>query len=128
MNEEELEDLSVDVKEWFQDQVEIDCDCMKVESEVDKDDESHVVMTVDYHSKEWAVANPYGVMFETETSLEEYLKEKIAADINDTLSQYDIEYSNMEVTVSSMFDFTVTIEGKYSPKEESDETDSSDLF
>lgn len=128
MNDEELEDLSVEVKEWFQDQVELDCDCMKVESEVDKEDESKIVIKVDYHSKEWSVANPDGVMFENETSLDEYLKDKIAADINDTLSQYDVEYSNVEVTVSSMFDFTVTIEGKYAPKEESDETDSSDLF
>lgn len=128
MNDEELEDLSIEVKEWFQDQVELDCDCMNVESEVDKEDESKVSITVGYHSKEWAVANPDGVKFETETSLEEYLKEKIAADLGDTLSQYDVEYSNMEVTVTSMFDFTVTIEGKYEPKEESDETDSSDLF
>ena len=37
MNDEELKDLSVDVKEWFQDQVELDCDCMNVESETEGD-------------------------------------------------------------------------------------------
>ena len=128
MKDEELEDLSIDVKEWFQDQLELDCECMNVDSEADKDDESLIVITVAYHSKEWSVANPDGVKFETETSLEEYLKEKIAADIGDTLSQSDVEYSSVDVNVTSMFDFTVTVEGKYDPKEESDETDSSDLF
>lgn len=128
MNDEELEDLSIEVKEWFQDQLELDCDCMNVESEMDKDDEGKVIISVAYHSKEWAVANPDGVKFETETSLEEYLKEKIVSDLGDTLSQYDVEYSNLDVSVTSMFDFTATIDGKYSPKEESDEMDSSDLF
>ena len=83
MEEEELKDLSVDVKEWFLDQIEIDCDCMDVESEVEGDDDTDVVITVGYHSKEWSVANPDGKMFETETALEEYLKEKIAADLED---------------------------------------------
>ena len=128
MNDEELKDLSVDVKEWFQDQVELDCDCMNVESEAEGDDDSDVVITVGYHSKEWSVANPDGKMFETETALEEYLKEKIGSDLEDVLNQYDVEYSNVDVRVTSMFDFTAIIEGKYAPTEESDETDSSDLY
>ena len=53
MNDEELKDLSVDVKEWFQDQVELDCDCMNVESETEGDDDSDVVITVGYHAKEY---------------------------------------------------------------------------
>lgn len=128
MEEEELKDLSVDVKEWFLDQIEIDCDCMDVESEVEGDDDTDVVITVGYHSKEWSVADPDGKMFETETALEEYLKEKIAADLEDVLSHYDVEYSRLDVNVDSMFDFGITIEGKYVPKEETDEVDSSDLY
>lgn len=128
MNDEELKDLSVDVKEWFQDQVELDCDCMNVESETEGDDDSDVVITVGYHSKEWSVANPDGKIFETENALEEYLKEKIGSDLEDVLNQYDVEYSNVDVSVTTMFDFTATIEGKYAPKEDSDETDSSDLY
>ena len=128
MNDEELKDLSVDVKEWFQDQVELDCDCMNVESETEGDDDSDVVITVGYHAKEWSVANPDGKMFETETALEEYLKEKIGSDLEDVLNQYDVDYSNVDVSVTSMFDFGITIEGKYVPKEETDETDSSDLY
>ena len=127
MEEEELKDLSVDVKEWFLDQIEIDCDCMNVESEVEGDDDTDVVITVGYHSKEWSVADPDGKMFETETALEEYLKEKVASDIEDVLNQYAVEYSTVDVRVTSMFDFSVTIEGKYVPKEETDEVDSSDL-
>lgn len=128
MEEEELKDLSVDVKEWFLDQIEIDCDCMDVESEVEGDDDTDVVITVGYHSKEWSVANPDGKMFETETALEEYLKEKIATDLEDVLSHYDVEYSRVDVNATSMFDFCVTIEGKYVPKEDTGETDSSDLY
>ena len=128
MEEEELKDLSVDVKEWFLDQIEIDCDCMNVESEVEGDDDTDVVITVGYHSKEWSVADPDGKMFETETALEEYLKEKVASDIEDVLNQYAVEYSTVDVRVTSMFDFSVTIEGKYVPKEETDEMDSSDLY
>ena len=81
MNDEELKDLSVDVKEWFQDQVELDCDCMNVESETEGDDDSNVVITVGYHSKEWSVANPDGKMFETETALEEYLKDLVQRNV-----------------------------------------------
>ncbi len=128
MEEEELKDLSCDVKEWFLDQVDIDCDCMHVESETEGDDDSNVVVTVGYHSKEWPVSKPDGKGFETETSLEEYLKEKIVSDIEDVLNQYDVEYSNADVSVTSMFDFSVTIEGKYVPKEESDGMDSSELY
>lgn len=128
MEEEELKDLSVDVKEWFLDQIEIDCDCMNVESETEGDDDSEVVITVEYHSKDWSVADLDGKMFETETALEEYLKEKIAADMEDVLSHYDVEYSTLDVNATSMFDFCVTIEGKYVPKEDTDETDSSDLY
>lgn len=128
MEEEELKDLSCDVKEWFLDQVDIDCDCMNVESETEGDDDSDVVVTVGYHSKDWAVAKPAGKGFETETSLDEYLKEKIVSDIEDVLNQYDVEYSNADVSVTSMFDFSVTIEGKYVPTEESDGMDSSDLY
>lgn len=129
MEEEELKDLSCDVKEWFLDQIEIDCDCMNVESETEGDDSyPNVVITVGYHSKEWSVSSPDGKVFETETSLEECLKEKIVSDIDDVLNQYDVEYSNVDVSVTSMFDFSVTIEGKYVPKEESDEMDSSDLY
>lgn len=128
MEEETLKDLAIDVKEWFQDQIEIDCDCMNVESETEDDDNSEVVITVGYHSKEWSVANHDGKRFETETSLEEYLMEKIVSDIEDVLNQYDVEYSYVDVSVHSMFDFSVTIEGKYVPKEETDEVDSSDLY
>lgn len=129
MEEEELKDLSCDVKEWFLDQIEIDCDCMNVESETEGDDSyPNVVITVGYHSKEWSVSSPDGKVFETETSLEECLKEKIVSDIDDVLNQYDVEYSNVDVSVTSMFDFSVTIEGKYVPKEESDGMDSSDLY
>ncbi len=128
MEEEELKDLSVDVKEWFLDQIEIDCDCMNVESEVEGDDDTDVVITVGYHSKEWSVADPDGKMFETETALEEYLKDKVASDIEDVLNQYAVEYSTVDVRVTSMFDFSATIEGKYVPKEETDEVDSSDLY
>ena len=128
MEDEELKDLSIDVKEWFLDQVEIDCDCMNVESEAEGDDDSEVIITVGYHSKDWSVADPDGRVFETETALEEYLKEKIAADLEDVLSQYDVEYSKLDVNATSMFDFCVTIEGKYVPKEETDEVDSSDLY
>lgn len=128
MKDEERKDLSCDVKEWFLDQVELDCDCMTVESESDGDDTNEVVITVGYHSKEWPVANPGGTQFETETSLEEYLMEKIATDIEDVLNQYDVESSSVEVSVHSMFDFSVTIEGTYVPKEETDEVDSSDLY
>lgn len=128
MEEEELKDLSVDVKEWFLDQIEIDCDCMNVESEVEGDDDTDVVITVGYHSKEWSVADPDGKMFETETALEEYLNDKVASDIEDVLNQYAVEYSTVDVRVTSMFDFSVTIEGKYVPKEETDEVDSSDLY
>lgn len=129
MEEEELKDLSCDVKEWFLDQIEIDCDCMNVESETEGDDSyPNVVITVGYHSKEWSVSSPDGKVFETETSLEECLKEKIVSDIDDVLNQYDVEYSNVDVNVTSMFDFSVTIEGKYVPKEESDGMDSSDLY
>lgn len=129
MEEEELKDLSCDVKEWFLDQIEIDCDCMNVESETEGDDSyPNVVITVGYHSKEWSVSSPDGKVFETETSLEECLKEKIVSDIDYVLNQYDVEYSNVDVSVTSMFDFSVTIEGKYVPKEESDGMDSSDLY
>lgn len=128
MEEEELKDLSVDVKEWFLDQIEIDGDCMDVESEVEGDDDTDVVITVGYHSKEWSVANPDGKMFETETALEEYLKEKIVSDLEDVLSHYDVEYSRLDVNIDSMFDFGITIEGKYVPKEETDEVDSSELY
>ena len=128
MEEEELKDLSVDVKEWFLDQIEIDCDCMNVESEVEGDDDIGVGITVVYHTKEWSGADPDGKMFETETALEEYLKEKIAADLEDVLSHYDVDYSRLDVNVDSMFDFGITIEGKYVPKEETDEVDSSDLY
>lgn len=129
MEEEELKDLSCDVKEWFLDQIEIDCDCMNVESETEGDDSyPNVVITVGYHSKEWSVSSHDGKVFETETSLEECLKEKIVSDIDDVLNQYDVEYSNVDVSVTSMFDFSVTIEGKYVPKEESDGMDSSDLY
>lgn len=128
MEEEELKDLSVDVKEWFLDQIEIDGDCMDVESEVEGDDDTDVVITVGYHSKEWSVANPDGKMFETETALEEYLKEKIVADLEDVLSHYDVEYSRLDVNIDSMFDFGITIEGKYVPKEETNEVDSSELY
>ena len=128
MEEEELKDLSVDVKEWFLDQIEIDGDCMNVESEVEGDDDTDVIITVGYHSKEWSVADPDGKMFETETALEDYLKEKIAADLEDVLSHYDVEYSRLDVNVDSMFDFGITIEGKYVPKEDTDEVDSSELY
>lgn len=128
MEEETLKDLDIDVKEWFHGQIEIDCDCMNVESETEGDDNSEVVITVGYHSKEWSVANHDGTKFETETSLEEYLMEKIVSDIEDVLNQYDVEYSNVDVSVHSMFDFSVTIEGKHIPKEETDEVDSSDLY
>lgn len=128
MEEEELKDLSCDVKEWFLDQIEIDCDCMNVESETEGDDDSNVVVTVGYHSNEWSVATSDGKGFETETSLEEYLKGKIVSDIEDVLNQYDVEYSNVDVSVTSMFDFSVTIEGKCVPTEESDGMDSSDLY
>ena len=67
-------------------------------------------------------------MFDTEVALEEYLKEKIASDLEEVLNQYDVEYSKLDVSVTSMFDFGITIEGKYVPKEETDETDSSDLY
>ena len=128
MEEEELKDLSIDVKELFLDQVEIDCDCMNVESEDEGDNDSDVVITAGYHSKDWSVADTDGRVFETETALEEYLKEKIGADLEDVLSHYDVEYSKMDVNATLMFDFCVTIEGKYVPKEDNGEVDSSDLY
>jgi hypothetical protein len=128
MEEEELKDLGIDVKEWFLDQVELDCDCMNVESEAEGDDDSEVFITLGYHTKDWSVADPDGKVFETETALEEYLKEKIVTEIEVVLSRYDVEYSDVDVTVTSMFDFSVTIEGKYVPKEDTDEVDSSDMY
>lgn len=128
MKDEWIDEVCSCTKEAIGCTLDLDKDCIKADIEIDPDDEGHVEMTVEYHSKDWPVSAVFGEGQETEFSLEERLMEIVGNDVDDVLWRYGMECSNVDVNVSSMFDFVVAMQCERTGTDRRAEADSTDLF
>lgn len=103
MDDIKLKRISDIVNRIFCEKLDIDNFCMRTFAKV-SDDNSHIVITSEYHSNDWPVSSD-----EEESDIQNKISEYISSEIGGAIQPDGLSFCGLIARVDSKFDFSCVI-------------------